>query len=431
MKIRLVLGVALAAALGGALPASAAMSFADRLPPAQAVARFHDAHGASLWLRSPPAVDALLTALDAAMADGFGRGPELSVAIRAALARAQAGSPAARSEAERLMSSAFVLYAQALRWPGTARIVYADPALSPRVPTPEALLTSAARAPDFAAHVRDTAAVNPLYAQLRAAAAAEIRLLGEPRRALRASLDRLRVLPARGRYVLVDLASQQLMMMEDGREAGRMKVVVGKPGMATPLMAGTLHQVTFNPYWNVPVDLARNNIAPNVLKLGASWLSGRGYEVLSGWDDGATVLDPASVDWQAVADGRVEARIRQKPGAGNMMGAMKFEFPNSRGIYLHDTPDRALFGKSERTFSSGCVRLEDAARLGQWLLGRAPVPTSDRPELEVALEEGVPVYLTYLSVRAEPGGKLVSTRDVYGLDGGLGGEGGARVAAAR
>ncbi len=430
MKNRLALGAVLAAALGSAMPASAAVSFADTLPPAQAVARFHVSHGPSLWLRSPASVDALLTALDGAAADGFARGPELAGAIRGVLARAEPGNRAASADAERLMSSAFVLYAQALRWPGTARITYADPALAPRVPTPEALLNAAARAPDLAAHVRDTAAVNPLYAQLRAAAAPEIRLLGEPRRALRASLDRLRILPASGRYVLVDLASQQLMMMEDGREAGRMKVVVGKPGMATPLMAGTLRQVTLNPYWNVPVDLAKTNIAPNVVKHGVSWFAGRGYEVLSGWDEGASVIDPATIDWQAVADGRIEARVRQQPSAGNMMGAMKFEFPNTSGIYLHDTPDRALFAKSERTFSSGCVRLEDAARLGQWLLGRAPVAASDQPELQVALGQGVPVYLTYLTVRAEPGGELASAPDVYGLDGGIGGEAG-RIAAVR
>ena len=125
--------------------------------------------------------------------------------------------------------------------------------------------------------------------------------------------------------------------------------------------ADEMEEVVFNPYWNVPVDLAASNIAQNVLKNGLGWFSSRNYEVLSGWTNDATVLDPARVDWQAVADGRVEARVRQRPGRGNSMGAMKFEFPNDRGIYLHDTPDRQLFAEAERTFSSGCVRLEDAS----------------------------------------------------------------------
>lgn len=419
MKKSLFLGAAAAVALGLAAPAgAAAVSSADQLPTASAVARFYQARSEPMWLRSPDAIDALLAALQRSPLDGFADGPELAGSIERALGDAQMGVPGAAREAEKLMSSAFVLYAQALRWPGSAKMIYADPALAPRVPTPAQLLEGAARSGDLAGHVRRTAAVNPIYASLKQAAEADMRFLGTPSRALRNSLDRARLLPASGRYVLVDIASQQLMMMEDGQVVDRMKVVVGKPEMKTPLMAGTLRQVTFNPYWNVPVDLAAKNIAPNVLKHGVSWFQGRNYEVLSGWEPDATVLDPASVDWQAVADGRMEARVRQKPGSGNMMGAMKFEFPNDLGIYLHDTPDRSLFSEAERTYSSGCVRLHDAARLGRWLLGREPVPGSDRAELQVPLASAVPVYLTYLTVRPETDGSLAYAPDIYGLDGG-------------
>jgi murein L,D-transpeptidase YcbB/YkuD len=188
--------------------------------------------------------------------------------------------------------------------------------------------------------------------------------------------------------------------------------------MKTPLMAGTLRQVTFNPYWNVPVDLAASNIAPNVLRQGVSYLKAKNYEVLSGWDANATVVDPATIDWKAVAAGTIEARVRQKPGNGNMMGAMKFEFPNELGIYLHDTPARNLFDEASRTYSSGCVRLEDAPRLGRWLLGHDPVAVSSQPELNVALGAGVPVFLTYLTVRPESDGSLAYAPDIYGLDSG-------------
>jgi murein L,D-transpeptidase YcbB/YkuD len=386
------------------------------MPAASAVARFYDARQQPLWLSSPEAVRALIDALRTAEVDGLAQGPELAGAIERVLGDAQIGIPGAEREAERLMSNAFVLHAQALKWPGRASMIYADPSLSPRVPTPATVLEQAAAAPDLADHVRQMVAVNPIHAALREAAIRDMRLLGTPLRALKASLERSRLLPSGGRFVLVDVASQQLMMVENGNVVGQMKVVVGKPQMQTPLLAGTLRQVTFNPYWNVPVDLAASNVAQNVLKNGVGWFRARGYELLSSWDADATVVDPASVDWQAVADGQVEARIRQRPGPGNSMGAMKFEFPNDKGIYLHDTPDRQLFAEAERTFSSGCVRLEDAARLGRWLLGRKPVPANSRPELEVALPVPVPVFLTYLSVRPGLDGTLAYAPDVYGLD---------------
>lgn len=422
MPQRLFLGAALGLALaGGALPSTADAASAiniDRLPAASAVARFYDARQQPLWLRSPDAVRALLSALQSAPIDGLEQGPDLAAAIERRLREAEAGLPGAAEEAERLMSNAFVLHAQALKWPGKAGMIFADASLAPRVASPAEVLQQAAAAPDLAEHVRRTVDVNPIHGALRAAAAEDMRFLGTPSRALRASLERARLLPSSGRFVMVDIASQQLLMVEDGAVVDRMKVVVGKPDMKTPLMAGTLRQVTFNPYWNVPVDLAATNIAANVLKNGLGWFRSRDYELLSGWDEAATVVDPATADWQAIADGRVEVRIRQRPGRGNSMGAMKFEFLNDRGIYLHDTPDRQLFKEAERTFSSGCVRLEDAARLGRWLLGREPVPTSSSPEYQVALPEAVPVYLTYLTVRPGDDGGLAYAPDVYGLDGG-------------
>ena len=108
--------------------------------------------------------------------------------------------------------------------------------------------------------------------------------------------------------------------------------------------------------------------------------------------------------------------MHQKPIKNNIMGSMKLEFPNSHGIYLHDTPERDLFARDVRTFSSGCVRLEDAARLGRWLLGREPVAAGAEPEQKVALPQGMPVYLTYLTARVE-NGELALVEDVYGLDG--------------
>ena len=404
-------------AVAGLLAAPAGASGWAELPPAAAVASFAADRGdAPLWLRGGTdgaPVRALLAALRQAPLDGFAQGPQLAARVEAALAGADGSEPTGRLQAERLLSSAWVMYVQALHWPGEG-LIYADPALVRRIPEPAAILRDLAAAPSLERHVAQVSAVNPIYASLRAALARESD--GQVRRTLSANLQRARALPGSGRFVLVDLASQQLWMMEDGRAADGMKVVVGKTEMKTPLIAGTLKAATLNPYWNVPPDLVRRNIAPAAVRNGPSWLEARGYEVLADWSADARPVALDGVDWRAVADGRAEVRVRQKPGPGNMMGAAKFEFAKAQGIYLHDTPDKSLFGSPVRFFSSGCIRLEDAARLGRWLAGRELAAEGDAPEQAVALPQPVPVYVTYLTARVD-GGRIAMSPDVYGLDG--------------
>src|SRR5690606_24392611 len=113
-----------------------------------------------------------------------------------------------------------------------------------------------------------------------------------------------------------------------------------------------------NPYWNVPTYLARKSIAPKIL--GGRTLTSMKMEALSDWSATARPLDPRTIDWGAVASGAQEIRLRELPGSHNSMGRVKFLFPNDEGIYLHDTPDRALLKKPDRHFSNGCIRLEDA-----------------------------------------------------------------------
>jgi murein L,D-transpeptidase YcbB/YkuD len=141
-----------------------------------------------------------------------------------------------------------------------------------------------------------------------------------------------------------------------------------------------------------------------------------GYEIVSDWSKDAKIIDPKTIDWKGVTDGKVEVMIRQKPGPQNFMGRMKFMFPNQFGVYLHDNPRRELFLKSTRYFSGGCVRLEDAARLGRWLFGRDLDWQSAGTEEPVPLAQPVPVYITYLA--AMPDGQSIAYYDdVYGRDG--------------
>lgn len=234
---------------------------------------------------------------------------------------------------------------------------------------------------------------------------------------IRVNMERARALPGRSedRYILVDTASARLWLYEDGKAVDSMKVIVGKPAQQTPMLAGLVRFAAVNPYWNVPPDLVRDQIAPAVLDKGVSYIRSKRYEILSDWTEKARVLDAKQVDWAAVAAGRQELRVRQLPGQNNAMGDVKFMFPNDRGIFLHDTPERNLFKDDERRFSSGCVRLEDAGRLGEWLFGRPLRAKSDAPEQWLKVPDPVPIYITYLTAAPAENG-IAFREDAYGRD---------------
>jgi murein L,D-transpeptidase YcbB/YkuD len=418
-------GVACAALTILAAPASAATS--PEMPARtvminasadQAVSAFYASRGnAPFWLRSgadSSAARELVGALERAPLDGLSSGPALAAEAQALLARAQSGDPASLAQADRFLSTAWVLYAQALQTP-PAGMTYADNWVAPRRDTPGQILARAAAAPSLAAYVRTVSNVNPLYAQLRDAAWSNMQSNGgqvDPR--VLASLDRARDMPFQNRYVMVDTAGAKLYMIEDGRIAGSMKVIVGKsdPSTQTPMLASTIYYATLNPYWHVTPELVRSLIAKNVLDQGLGYLKSKGYQVLS---PSGEMLDPAKVDWHAVAAGQQSVQVRQLPGPANSMGRMKFGFANAADIYLHDTPSKDLFAQDDRSLSHGCVRLEDAEALGRWLLQRDPQAVSSDPELNVPLPTPVPIYVTYLTAQAN-GGQLSFTDDVYGRD---------------
>lgn len=223
------------------------------------------------------------------------------------------------------------------------------------------------------------------------------------------NLERARRLPRTtetGRYVLVDAGAARLWMFENGRPVDSMRVIVGTKETETPMMAALLRFVSVNPYWNTPPDFAQKNVAPHVLAEGLKYLEERDYQVLSDWTDDATPIDPATVDWQAVADGRSNVRLRRGPGPWNSMGDMKFMMPNDFGIYLHDVPDasKALFKTEDRWISNGCIRLEDADRFAKWLFGHVPKGQDPKAEENIDLPEPVPVYVTYMTAEAGPNG---------------------------
>lgn len=371
-----------------------------------------------LWVAADgtvgPAATSLIGMIGSAAIDDVDAGRLGLDEARAAMDRlSRDTSPKAVAQVELALSRTLVAYVQAMTSAPASPMIYEHSSLKPGTQSRADILWSASSAASLPDYIAAQGWMHPLYTQLRTAALAD-GSIGNP--TVRDNLMRLRALPAtpQGKSIVVDAANARLMMFEDGRLVDTMKVVVGKADHATPLMAGYVRHAIVNPYWNIPDDMVQGKISSKVQTVGPGYLKASRFELLSGWGPDATLVSPASVDWKKVASGEVLQRVRQLPGGANAMGRVKFEFPNPQGIYLHDTPDKHLMLKDQRQFSSGCVRLEDAERLGKWLLG-TPIPSDQPPETKVLLPKIVPIYITYVTARAD-NGRIAFSADPYKLD---------------
>jgi murein L,D-transpeptidase YcbB/YkuD len=405
------------AAQGAAVPIASAI----REEAGGDVKRFYAARAYKpLWIRAgkvgPEAVT-LLGYLSTASRDDLKSSSYDLDKLEELIARARSGDPQALARADVALSTSFARYVRDMRSPGKAKMDYADRSLKPKKADAETILRAAAFPKDFGAYVKNMGWMSEHYVRLRTlmgraqAQGASKDIMAR----LRLNLDRTRILP--GPYVhhiVVDASSGQLWFYDAGKRAGMMKVVVGAPETQTPMLAGKLQWAILNPYWNVPDYLAQKSIAPKVLA-GRSLASLR-MEALSDWGPNPRKLTQSEIDWPAVASGSEVLRLRELPGGANSMGKVKFLFPNDDGIYLHDTLERALLGKPDRHFSNGCIRLENAGQLGQWLLHRSINTKSKTPEQAVALPVEVPVYLTYITAITTDRG-IAFRDDVYGRDG--------------
>jgi L,D-transpeptidase YcbB len=363
-------------------------------------------NAAPIWLKDDAgraAAQAFANILRNAAYDGLADGPELAAKVEGAIA----------ANDDKVISAAWVRYVQTLKGPVDG-VRYGDPTLTPRTPSPGAILAAAANAPSLSTHVETISSVNPLYSQLRDDAA---KAGGTPDPRVQATLARLRLIPAQGRAIIVDIPAAKLMMIEDGKVVDSMKVIVGKPSGATPIIASTINYVTFNPVWHIPQDIARVRVAPVVVKRGVGYLKLARYQTVEAFGgDKETPIDPTTIDWKAVAAGTAEVHVRQLSGPQNMMGKVKFGFVNDSGVFLHDTPDKKKFAKDKRFLSHGCIRLERPDALASWLLGADAAPPTGEPEELVRVKTGVPIYLTYLTAQPGDDGTIAYADDVYGLD---------------
>jgi murein L,D-transpeptidase YcbB/YkuD len=250
-------------------------------------------------------------------------------------------------------------------------------------------------------------------------------------RQLELNMERWRWLPQElgERHILVNIAGFDLDMVEEGRVVLSMRAVVGRSYRRTPVFSAPMTYLVLSPYWNVPRNLAVQDILP-LARRDTGYFARQGMRVFDGWGADAAEIDPASVDWSQVRVDSFPYRFRQDPGPTNALGRAKFMFPNRFNVYLHDTPARTLFDQARRDFSSGCIRIEKPVELAEYLLADRSEWT--RQQILAAMERGaeqtvrltrpVPVHLLYWTAWAEADGTIQFRDDLYGRD--------ARLAAA-
>lgn len=238
-----------------------------------------------------------------------------------------------------------------------------------------------------------------------------------------ANLERWRWLPREtpDTYIRVNIAAFVLRAMEDGRPVLSMDVIVGQPYRRTPVFTETIKYLVLNPFWNVPYSIATKDKLPQ-LKANAAAVAQKGFEAKPNGSDVFVSVD--AIDWAAVTARNFNYLLRQRPGANNALGRLKFMLPNPNAVYLHDTPSRELFARKERSFSSGCIRLEQPVRLAEWLLSRERHPDAKKLETLLAagdtqtiyLKKPLPTYLVYFTAFSLDDGNVTFRRDIYGRD---------------
>lgn len=241
---------------------------------------------------------------------------------------------------------------------------------------------------------------------------------------LRVAMDMRRAAPRPqpGRRIEVNVPDFRLKLLEGDRAVLDMAVVVGKPARATPMLSVTMTTVQFNPPWGVPERNAREDLLPKFRRDPRAMIE-KGFRVYQYVGGERVEVDPLTVNWGAVNPERVPYFFRQDAGDFSALGRIKFIMPNSEDIYLHDTPERALFGRPDRAFSSGCIRLERPMDLLEqvlegttgWDRAKATAALDSRQTSAVGLRRPLPVRLFYQTVMVEQG-RVRIRPDIYGLD---------------
>jgi murein L,D-transpeptidase YcbB/YkuD len=244
-------------------------------------------------------------------------------------------------------------------------------------------------------------------------------------RQIELNLERWRWLPhdLGRRHIVVNTADFSLRVVEADTDVLKMRVVVGRPARRTPVFSSQISYLVFNPYWNVPYTIAVEDILPKVVSE-EDYLVRQQIRVFTNRNDSADEVDPQTVNWKHYDKTHFPFRLRQEPGPNNALGRIKFIFPNRFAVYLHDTPQRSLFNFTQRDFSSGCIRLENAQALAGYLLkersGYSPQTItsilSSGVRQVARIPTPIPVHLIYMTAWVDANSRLQFRDDIYRRD---------------
>ena len=231
------------------------------------------------------------------------------------------------------------------------------------------------------------------------------------------NMERLRWLPKNlgKRFVFVNQPAFEVRVMDRGNEVWRSNVIVGKPLNQTSAFHDEMETVVFNPSWGVPQSIIVNEYLGK-LRRDPSYLDRQGFKVIA---PNGKVIPSRAIDWSAYGD-RPPFGVQQPPGKGNALGELKFLFPNTHDIYMHDTPTKNLFAEQVRTFSHGCIRLQNPREFAVAILGwdraRVDEETDSRKTQTIPLPQKIPVHITYFTAWPDSTGKINYFNDMYERD---------------
>ena len=241
------------------------------------------------------------------------------------------------------------------------------------------------------------------------------------------NMERWRWLPHTldGQRLLVNIAGFYLAGIQNEQLEITMPVIVGKVYHKTPVFSHTMRYIEFNPYWNIPNSIAINEMVPKMIN-DPEYLEKERIRIFDGWQENAPEVNPASIDWQTIGRGIKKYRLRQDSGPDNALGTIKFMFPNSYNVYMHDTPAHSLFKQNNRSFSHGCIRVSRPRDLALNILGKDDAGWS-KERIDALIREGkrtviplkkpFPVHILYRTVLVDPRDNTVHFYDdVYGRD---------------
>ena len=220
-------------------------------------------------------------------------------------------------------------------------------------------------------------------------------------------------------YLIVNIPEYRLRVFEKGKERLAMNVIVGKTMNSTPIFSDKMENVVLAPYWNVPASIVKDELGPKIAA-DPGYLERSNMELV---DAKGNQVSPSQVDFASVSRDNWKYILRKKPGPKNDLGDVKFIFPNTNDVYLHDTPHDELFSQAKRNFSHGCVRVEKPLQLAEYLLqpvgwdmGKIQSTIAEGKEKHVKLKKVLPVYLVYFTAWADESGNVHFRDDIYGHD---------------